>query len=284
MGESRPAGPALWQACVAEVLGTFILVFFGCGAVFVAVLTGALAGLLQVAIVWGLAIALAIHAVSAISGSHINPAVTAAMCVYRRFPVGWVLPYFLAQFVGAFLAAALLYALFGNVMTAFERDAGLVRGEAGSQLTAMCFCDYFPNPEIVGTDAAALSKVTYWQALLGEIIGTALLVFAVFALTDKANRNRPDGTLPAIFIGLTVSIIVVVLGPLTMAGLNPARDFGPRLFAWLAGWGPIAIPGPRGEFLLVYIVAPFVGGIAGGGTYALGIGRMQPVTEAQTAE
>jgi hypothetical protein len=115
--------------------------------------------------------------------------------------------------------------------------------------------------------AAAHAKVTEMQAMLAEAIGTALLVFFIFALTDARNRNRPDGTLFAVLIGLTITILICVIAPLTQAGFNPARDFAPRLVAYFAGWGSIAIPGPRGGFLTVYILSPILGGIVGGLIY-----------------
>src|SRR5690606_13141172 len=84
--------------------------------------------------------------------------------------------------------------------------------------------------------------------------------FFILALTDTRNRSRPNGTSFAPFIGLTVAVIIAVVAPLTQAGLNPARDFAPRLFSYFVGWGDIAIPGPRGGFLTVYIIAPILGG------------------------
>ena len=271
--------PGLWRAYAGEVVGTFLLVFFGTGAVFVAVLTGALAGLFQVAIVWGVAIGLAIYAVGAVSGAHLNPAVTVAVATYRGFPRGRVLPYVGCQVLGAFLASAVLFALFSGVLAGFEKDKGITRGQPGSQLSAMVFGEYFPNPAVLGTDDAAFAKVTHAQAFAAEAVGTALLVFFVFALTDDRNAGRPSGTLFAIFIGLGVSIIIVVVAPLTQACLNPARDFGPRLFSLLAGWGRIAIPGPRGGFFTVYILAPVAGGLIGGAIYRTVFGGPAPKPE-----
>ena len=257
----------LRHECAAELIGTFFLVFFGTGAVFVAALTGALQGLFEVAVVWGLAIALTIYAVSAISGAHINPAVTVAVSLLRDFPKRKVLPFIGSQLIGAVLASALLYGLFSGVLSSFENEKNLVRGQPGSERAAMVFGEYFPNPAAFGSDAAAFSKVTHLQAMLAEAAGTALLVFFVFALTDERNRNRPDGTLFAVFIGMTISILISVIAPLTQAGFNPARDFGPRLVAYLAGYGKIAIPGPRGGFFTVYILSPIVGGLIGGLIY-----------------
>jgi glycerol uptake facilitator protein len=257
-------GKSLWRECIGEMLGTFILVLFGVGAVHAAVLTGAQGGLWQVAMVWGLAIALAIYAVGAISGAHINPAMTIAFATFRKFPIRKVAPYVLSQLVGAFLAAALLYALYGGVISRFEQSHGLVRGQAGSERSAMVYGDYFPNPIAQDTSPDAVSLV---QAMLAEGVGTAMLAFFVFAMTDRHNPGRPNGTLFALFIGLGVSIIISIIAPLTQAGLNPARDFGPRLFSYFAGWGSIAIPGPRGGFFTVYILAPVLGGLVGAAGY-----------------
>jgi len=257
----------LLGACAAEIVGTFFLVFFGVGSVFVAVLTGALQGLFQVAIVWGIVIALSIYATSVISGAHFNPAVTIACWAWRSFPRKRVLPYIFSQFLGAFLAAAVLYGLFHGIMAGYELENAIVRGAAGSQKTAMLFGEYFPHPYQVGVDATAFAKVGMPTAMAAEALGTAILVFFIFALTDSENANRPSGTSFALFIGLTVTILICVIAPLTQAGFNPARDFGPRVFAWLAGWKDIAIPGPRGGFFTVYILAPVVGGMVGGAAY-----------------
>ncbi len=257
----------LQRQCAAEGMGTFLLVFFGVGAVHVAVLTGALAGLGQVAGVWGAAIGLAIYATAAVSGAHMNPAMTIAFAALRGFPRKHVLPYILAQLAGAMAGAAVLYGLFSNVMAHFEAAKGLVRGAAGSELSAMCYGEYFPNPGTLGTGAGAFAQVTHLQAMLGEAIGTAFLAFFVFAITDRRNPGRPAGALVAPFVGLAVAILIAILSPLTQAGLNPARDFGPRLFAYFAGWGSIAIPGPRGGFFTVYILAPILGALVGAAVY-----------------
>ncbi len=261
------AGPNLQRECLAEIIGTFLLVFFGIGAVHVAVLTGAMVGLGQVAIVFGLGISLAVYAVSAVSGAHLNPAVTIAVAAYRGFPVSKIGPYIVSQLIGAFLGAALLYALFSGVITRFEAEKKLVRGQAGSELSAMIYGEYFPNPAIIGTDAEAFKTISLPQAMLAEIVGTALLAFFVFALTDARNLNRPTGSFFALFIGLAIGLIIAILASLTQACLNPARDFGPRLFSWFAGWGSIAIPGPRGGFFTVYILSPIIGGLIGAGIY-----------------
>jgi len=241
---------SLFGECLAEMLGTFILVFFGTGSVAAAVLTGAQQGLWQVAVVWGFAISLAIYATSAVSGTHINPAVTVAMALLRPkdFPARKVPLYIVSQLIGGVLASLVLLGLFSGICLRFEAAHGIVRGQPGSQLSAMWFGEYFPNPAILGTDEVAFRAVSAANAFAAEAVGTAFLLFFVFALTDRRNPNAPSGrsNLYAYFIGFTVAIVISIVAPITRAGLNPARDFAPRIVAYFAGWGPIAIPGPVG--------------------------------------
>jgi glycerol uptake facilitator protein len=274
-----PANERGLGICIlAEAVGTFLLVLFGCGAVHSAVLTGSLEGLWQVGIIWGIAIMLAIYTVGAVSGAHINPAITVALAVWDLFPRARVPGYVAGQLAGAMAAAAVLYVLFGNFLTAKEQSKGVKRGELGSVITAMCYGEYFPNPgPLAGGDAPFSQqefdrwsqRVTEPVAFLAELLGTAILAFVVVAITDPTNRAQPDRLSPA-FIGLTVAALICVIAPLTQACFNPARDFGPRLFAYLAGWGSAAIPGPNGRgFVTVYVVAPIAGAILGAGCYRL---------------
>jgi glycerol uptake facilitator protein len=279
---------SLKARCLAEGLGTFILIFFGCGAVHAAVLTGAQQGLWQVAIVWGVAIMVAVYAVGAISGAHINPAITIALAAWGKAPRGQVLPYVGSQIAGAFIAAAVLFGLFHSQLAAKEKEKNVERGRPGSEITAMCYGEYYPSPAAAtaegpyrNADHEALSgQVSQATAFLAEVVGTLLLALAVFAFTDERNGAAPPGYLAPVFIGLTVAILISVIAPLTQACFNPARDFGPRLFACLAGWGLTAIPGPNGiGFLTVYVLAPIVGALAGGGLYQLVLRPSLPVSE-----
>jgi glycerol uptake facilitator protein len=276
--------PCLLGECVAELIGTFILVFFGTGSVAAAVLTGAQQGLWQVAVVWGFAISLAIYATSAVSGTHINPAVTVSMAVLRPrdFPARKIAPYVLSQVLGGVLASLVLLSLFSGICVHFEAAHNLVRGDPGSQLSAMWFGEYFPNPAILGTDAPAFRAVSTANAFAAEAVGTAFLLFFVFALTDRRNPNAPSGpsNLYAYFIGFTVAIVISIVAPLTQAGLNPARDFAPRIVAYFAGWGSIAIPGPRGSEWWLYILAPIVGGLVGATIYDSLVRRFLPAPQA----
>jgi glycerol uptake facilitator protein len=122
----------------------------------------------------------------------------------------------------------------------------------------MMFGEYFPNPAMT----QPWLHVGVWVAALGEAIGTFVLVTMILLLTEGCNLGRPsEGTSP-LFIGGTVTIIISVLAPLTQARLNPARDLVPRLVACLAGWGPVAIPGPQGGYFVVYGAAPLLAGAA----------------------
>jgi glycerol uptake facilitator protein len=257
----------LSRQCLAETVGTFTLVFFGVGSVHAAVLTGAQHGVWQVAVVWGIAIALAIYATAAVSGAHINPAMTVAFAAWRGFPWRRVPAYLLAQLAGAILAAAVLYTLFSPILSRFELAQHIVRGAPGSERSAMVYGEYFPNPAIAADQHWTAGSVSLWQAMLAEGMGTAFLAFFVFAVTDRKNASGPGGRLSPLFIGLAVSILISVIAPLTQAGFNPARDFGPRLFAFFAGWGRIAVPGPHGGFFSVYVLSPLLGALLGGAAY-----------------
>lgn len=239
---------------IGEALGTFILVLFGCGSVAVSVLFNAHQGLMQVGLAWGIGVTLAIYLTRHLSCAHLNPAVSLAMVVsgrmsFRKMPV-----YLGAQFAGAILAGFTLYMLFAPSIRAYENVHGIVRGSTESIKTAMMFGEYYPNP-------CATAIVSLPLAIGAEAFGTFLLVLMIFALTEGCNVGRPDDALAPVFVGLTVTSIICLIAPLTQAGLNPARDLGPRLVAWLMGWGDAAFPDHVGGFFHVYVLAPLLGGV-----------------------
>ena len=251
---------------IGEFFGTFILVFFGCGSVAAAVATGAQVGVFQIAIVWGIGIATAIYLTGSLSSAHLNPAVTLASAAWSRFPKRLDLPYIGVQMLGAFAAAALLYSLFGGSIRAYEAKHNIVRGESGSEATAMIFGEYFPNPGGKPLTEAARTTMTPGAAFTAEVVGTAILLLVIFCSTDERNVNRPQ-ILTAATIGLTITILISLLGPLTMGCFNPARDLGPRLFSAIAGWKAVPFTTNGFGWLTVYIVAPVVGGLLGGAIY-----------------
>jgi glycerol uptake facilitator protein len=239
---------------IGETLGTFLLVLFGCGSVAVSVLFNAYQGIFQVAMVWGIGVTLAIYLTRHLSCAHLNPAVTLAMVISKRMSVHKLPVYLIAQFTGAFMAGLALYLLFSPSISAFENTHNIIRGSAESVQTAKMFGEYYSIP---GSSAV----VSLPLAIGAEAFGTFLLLLMIFALTEGCNVGRPHDAMAPLFIGLTVSSVICLLAPLTQAGLNPARDFGPRMVAWATGWGSAAFPDQTGGFFLVYILGPVLGGI-----------------------
>ena len=221
--------PSLLRACLAEVIGTYLMVTIGTGSVAAAVLTGAQAGVWQVAAVWGFGVTIAIYVTAAVSGAHLNPSVSLAFAIFRRasFPYTRLAPYWISQLAGAVLAGLTVLWLFGPFIVRFEAVNGLVRGEAGSQHSAMVFGEYFPNPDMFGTGPEAASLISPMGAALVEGFGTAILLLVIFALVDHRNSSLPTKYLAPFFIGFTVAVLISLFSPLTQAGWNPAAGLRP---------------------------------------------------------
>ena len=249
---------------MGETVGTYILVLFGIGSVAAAVATGAQMGLWQVAAVWAFGVALAIYVSANVSGAHLNPAVSLAFAIFRRSEFSFrMLPlYWTGQLVGAVLAGLTVLAIFSPFIVRFESDNGIVRGGAGSQLSAMMFGEYFPNPAMYGTGPDAAALISPAGAAFVEGFGTAILALVIFSLTERRNAGLSTKNMTPLLIGFTVAALISLFAPLTQAGWNPARDFGPRVVAFFAGWGSVAIPGPSNGFW-VYIVGPMIGAPVG---------------------
>ena len=193
-----------------------------------------------------------------------------AIIRFKKFHWFRLGPYILSQFFGSLFAGLTVFIAYRGSINAFEDARNITRGEPGSQLSAMAFGEYFPNPAVFNpNEFTGITSV--FEAFLIETWGTFILVFVIFSVTHPSNAiiSNNKGLIPFV-IGLTVAILISVYGPLTMAGLNPARDFGPRVIAAMAGWGTIAIPGPRNGFWL-YIIGPFIGGVLGGGASDLAL-------------
>ncbi|WP_350344267.1 MIP/aquaporin family protein [Proteinivorax tanatarense] len=256
---------------ISEFIGTFILLFFGAGSVATLVLLGQSYNLWDIALIWGLAVTMAIYITGAVSGTHINPAVTIAQAIFRGFPWKKVIPYIIAQVAGAFAGAAAVFGLYSKSFLEFETASNMVRGSAESISTAGIFSTY-PQPYL-----------SNFHALFVEILITAMLLMVIFAVTDDKNSNAPKGRyapFAAVLIGLTIAIIGGAFGDLTGFAMNPARDFGPKLFKFIAGWGEVALPGPNGYFW-VPIVGPIIGGILGGFLYENAVGKFIKGSEKQ---
>lgn len=237
---------------LGELLGTFVMVLFGIGSVAVAVLFNGYQSILQIAIAWGISVMLAIYLTRHLSNAHLNPAVTIAMIVSKRMPLKKLLPYISAQVLGAFVAGLVLFLLFNPSITAFETSNEIVRGSAESWQTAKMFGEFYSVP-------GGAAVVSLPLAMIAEGFGTFLLMLFIFGFTEGSNIGRPHDSLAPVFIGLTVTIIICLIAHLTQAGINPARDFGPRMVAYLMGWGDAAFPDKSFGFFWVYILAPCLG-------------------------
>lgn len=254
-----------WRELLAEFLGTFVLITIGVGVVAQFVLSGAAASSqLAINIVWGLAVTMGCYVSGGVSGAHMNPAVTIALAVHRGFPWRKVGPYIVAQVVGAFAASGVVYVTYREALHAFD---GGIRQVAGAQGTAGIWATY-PQPFLS----------TFPGGFIDQIVGTAILMLVIFALTD--NRNAPPAAgMGPVLVGLLVVAIGASFGFNAGYAINPARDFGPRLFTAVAGWGGEVFRAGN-TWWWVPIVAPPIGAILGGWLYDLCIGRHHGVPDA----
>lgn len=243
---------------LAEFFGTFILIVFGVGVVAQVVLSRSTAGTyFSINIAWGLAVAMGCYVSAGVTGAHLNPAVTIALAAFRRFPWPKVVPYSLAQLAGAFVASAVVYLTYREALTAFD---GGVRQVLGAQGTAGIWATY-PQPFLS----------VFPGGFIDQVVGTALLVAVIFGITDSRNSPAPAGLAPLV-VGLLVVLIGATFGFNSGYAINPARDFGPRLFTFVAGWGSEVFRAGNGWWW-VPIIAPVIGGIVGGFAYDAMIGR-----------
>lgn len=249
------------RSFLGECLGTFILTLFGCSSVACAVLFGEYGSIFQIGLVWGLAVTLAVYMTRYLSCAHLNPAVSVAMVLAGRMKAKKLPCYLAAQILGALVAGLVLYGLFSASIAHYEELHNIVRGTVASVDTARMFGEFYPNP---GDPVAVVSMPL---AIAAEAFGTFLLVLIIFCLTEGCNVGRPSEPLQPLFVGLTVSSIIFFIAPLTQAGLNPARDFGPRVVAYFCGWGKAALPDAVGGWFWVYVLGPIVGGALAAGFF-----------------
>jgi glycerol uptake facilitator protein len=255
-----PSQPKVFAELIAEFLGTFVLILFGTGVVAMVVLFPTNnpgetihGGYTNITLGWGFGVTMGIYIAGKISGAHLNPAVTLALAVFRGFSWRKVLPYSVAQTAGAFVAAALV---FWNYSPAFHQvDPHLER-------TADVFTTF---PAFPGLPQAGF---------LDQLIGTGLLVLLIFAITDEFNMP-PGANLTPIMIGLVVVAIGMSFGAMHGYPINPARDFGPRLFTAVAGFGNNGLT-DGSRVWWIPVVAPLLGGLIGAAVYDFGIRRFLP--------
>jgi glycerol uptake facilitator protein len=274
VSSQRSTGPtARWRATLpgelaAELLGTCILILFGTGSVAMAVsalnqsdrgteIFQASGDWLLICWGWGLAVALGVYVAGGVTGAHLNPAVTVANAWRRDFPWSKVLPYSVAQVVGAFVGAAIVYLNYHGAIDAYNSAHHIADRASADGATTFGIFGTTPAPYFHS-----------WPGpLLDEVIGTALLICVLFALTDERNQP-PKANLAPFVVGLVVVAIGISFGANSGYAINPARDLGPRLLAGLAGWGANAVPGDYGD-ISFYMWIPIVGPLIGAGVGAL---------------
>jgi glycerol uptake facilitator protein len=258
---------------VAEWMGTFIIICFGDGVVAMAVaalnqsgrgtkIFDASGDWLLIGWGWGFAVTFAVYVAGGVSGAHLNPAVTIALAARRGFPWAKVPSYIVAQVFGAFAGALLVYIVYKGAIDSYERANDITRGDPNSVPTYSIFAT-FPAP--------------YFKTVIGplvdQIVGTTFLVCFIFAVIDEFNQPVRANLAP-IAVGFIVVAVGLSFGANAGYAINPARDFGPRLFAWIAGWGKVAIPGNYGNidgYLWIPIVGPIIGGLVGAYAYDFAI-------------
>ena len=255
------------REAAAELFGTFILITFGVGVVAQNVLSkGENGSYLAINLGWGLAVMLGVYVSGGVSGAHLNPAVTLALAVTRGFPWSKVGPYVLAQVAGAFAAAALVFFTYHEAFSAFD---GGVRHVTGPQGTAGIFATY-PQPFL-----------SVFGGFIDQVVGTALLMASICAITDPRNGATPSWLTPIIVGGIVVAI-GVAFGFNAGYAINPARDLGPRLFTAVGGWGGEVFTA-AGGWWWVPVVAPCVGAIVGAFAYDLLVTKNHPSVPLEVA-
>lgn len=241
---------------IAEFIGTALLVFFGVGSVAALKLAGATFSQWEISIIWGFGVAIAIYCTAGISGAHLNPAVTIALATFNHFEKKKILPYILAQLGGAFFAAAVIYGIYGSLLNNYEITHHIMRSDLSGLDTASIFSTY------------AQPLLSVQCAFIIELVITAILMFSILAITDDSN-GVVNGAMSPLLIGLVVAIIGGSVGPLTGFAMNPARDFGPKLFTFFAGWDWVTFTGGRDiPYFLVPLIAPIIGALGGAWLYS----------------
>ncbi len=286
----RGWGDNIWGEAVAEFLGTAVLIAFGDGVVAMAVaalnssgraatpttIFQASGDWLLIAWGWALAVAMAVYVAGGVTGAHINPAVTLGFAVRGDFPWRKVIPYWIAQVAGAFVGAWIVFWDYGDAIGAYEKAAGIVRGTLGGA------ADSTASYSIFATFPAGYYHGSLVGPFIDQVIGTFFLLLFVFAISDRLNLS-PLANLGPFVVGLAVFAIGMSFGANAGYAINPARDFGPRLFAFLAGWGQVALPGIDGYFW-VPIVGPLVGAVLAAFAYHHLIYRVLVARKAHSEE
>ena len=228
---------------LGELIGTYILVFLGCGIVGLSLLYPEI-NLTIIAVVWGIGVYFGIVASIRMSDAHLNPAVSFAFLLIRESSLNDFFKNLGGQIAGAGLAAATLFLCFNSFLTDLETSNNWNRGETSGLQTGKMFGEYYDT-----------STTTLLEAFFTETFGTFILVFMIFQYVKNMNTNPK---LVVVFISLTVTMLILFLAPITQCGINPARDFAPRALSYVFGWKK-AFDLPQNGALVVYVLGPFVG-------------------------
>ena len=262
VGKLRP--PGLLGELAAEFAGTMILILIGVGVV-AQVVGGDLGNHDSIAWAWGLGVILGVYTAGRISGAHLNPAVTLALAVFGGFSWRKVLPYSLAQTLGAFVAALLVRWNYTEVLAKVDPHHTLDTQKVFSTLP--------------GNGALPVHE---WGAFRDQVIGTAILLFLILAVTDLRNSS-PLSNMAPVVVGLIVVAIGMAWGTDAGYAINPARDLGPRLASFMTGYGSAWRDQYGNLYFWVPIVGPLLGGVIGAGLYKVLIGRFLPGESEPTA-
>jgi glycerol uptake facilitator protein len=241
----------------AEFAGTLILILFGVGVVAQVVAAG-IGGHDSIAWAWGFGVTLGVYVAGKISGGHLNPAVTIALAAFKGFEWRKVAPYVLAQTLGAFVAALLVRWNYTEV---------LAKADPGHTIKTQGVFSTLPGNGTL--------PVSDWGALRDQIIGTAILLFVIVAITDLRNNTLAGGIAP-LAIGFLVVAIGMAWGTDAGYAINPARDFGPRLASFFTGYGSAFHDQYGHLYFWIPIVGPIIGGLVGVALYDLLVGRFLP--------
>ncbi|MFG2021744.1 MIP/aquaporin family protein [Actinomadura geliboluensis] len=256
----RPRIPSLAGELAAEFAGTLILILFGVGVV-AQVAAAGIGDHDSIAWAWGLGVTLGVYVAARISGAHLNPAVTIGLAAFKEFAWRKTAPYIAAQTAGAFIAALLVRWNYSEV---------LAKVDPGHTIKTQGVFSTLPGNGTL--------PVGTWGAFRDQVIGTAILLFVIKALTDIRN-SPPLANLAPFLIGLLVVAIGMAFGTDAGYAINPARDFGPRLASFLTGYGGAWRDQYGDLYFWVPIVGPLIGGVVGVGLYKALIGRFLPPEE-----
>ncbi|MCE3551649.1 aquaporin family protein [Pseudonocardia sp. RS11V-5] len=245
-------------ALSAEFAGTMILILFGNGVVAQVVTApkdSPLGNHDSITWAWGIGVTLGVYVAGRLSGAHLNPAVTVALASFQGFPWKRVVPYVVAQTLGAFVAALIVRVTYADLINRADPNH--------TSATQIIFAT------LPGNGGGGVSIPT---AFLDQVVGTAILVFVIFALVHARN-NPPLSNLAPVVIGLLVVAIGMAFGANAGYAINPARDFGPRFASYITGYATAWVDPNGTPYWWLPIVAPIVGGLVGGALFKLFIDR-----------